>query len=297
VLDTNSQTSLKRDSARPSAGRFCVLVNSSDRARDVFEIVFQNAEAIWRNCDWPRFAGFTTKHPDRYGFKTLAAKKPSDWRGELSDHLDSLPGEIEYVLRLEEDTLFLSPVSGAALNAIADLMVRDNLFCVRLAPVRRNIPGRVIEYVRSRLDRRPLRPLSFSEPYYSSLDVAIWKRSYLRELLQQPVSIWDFEHIVTSERHYAVWKPVLDRDQIVTKGGWSWRARRLLARQGLSLAQSKREFQTFGSWLRGIRQTIIFETIGYLSFRIRKRLNRLPRVPKELIANQPSPAFPEKMPQ
>jgi hypothetical protein len=286
-----------KEPARRLADRFCVLVNSSDRARDVFEIIFQNAEVIWRDCDWPRYVGFTSEHPDRYGFKTLAAKKSSDWRGELSDCLDGLPAEIEYVLRLEEDALFLSPVNGAALNAIADLMVRENLSYVRLVPVRRNILGRVVEYFRSRLDTRLLRPLAFSEPYYSSLDVAIWKRSYLRELLRQPVSIWDFEHIVTSERHYAVWKPVLNQDQIVTKGGWSWRAPELLARQGLSLAQSKREFQTFGSWLRGIRQIIIFEAIGYLSFRIRKRLNRLPRVPKELIANQPSPALQEEAPQ
>lgn len=289
--------SSNKEPARGLANRFCVLVNSSDRARDVFEIIFQNAEVIWRDCDWPRYVGFTSEHPDRYGFKALAAKKPSDWRGELSDGLDSLPAEIEYVLRLEEDALFLSPVNGAALNAIADLMVRENLSYVRLVPVHRNILGRVVEYFRSRLDTRPLRSLAFSEPYYSSLDVAIWKRSYLRELLRQPVSIWHFEHIVTSERHYAVWKPVLNQDQIVTKGGWSWRAPELLARQGLSLAQSKREFQTFGSWLRGIRQIIIFEAIGYLSFRIRKRLNRLPRVPKELIANQSSPALQEEAPQ
>ena len=36
----------KEDRSRPAAGRFCVLVNSSDRARDIFEIVFQNSETI-----------------------------------------------------------------------------------------------------------------------------------------------------------------------------------------------------------------------------------------------------------
>jgi len=145
---------------------------------------------------------------------------------------------------------------------------------VSLVPVYRNLSGRTIEYFRRKLNKGPLRPLSFTEPYYSSLALAIWKRSYLRSLLRQPGTIWEFEHIVTNERHYAVWKPVLDQDQIVTKGKWSFRAPRRLARQGLSLANSKREFQTLRSWMREIRERITFQTVGFLSFRIRKRLNR-----------------------
>ena len=70
------------------ASRFCLFVSSSDRARDVFEIVFQNSEKMWRDCDWPRYVGFTSKHPDMYGFKAIPAKAPSGWREELGDQLD-----------------------------------------------------------------------------------------------------------------------------------------------------------------------------------------------------------------
>jgi hypothetical protein len=271
------------------AGRFCVLVNSSDRGRDIFEIVFQNSQRIWRFCDWPRYVGFTRQHPDMYGFKAVAAQGPAGWREELGAQLDRLPAEIEYVLRLEEDYLFLSPVDGAKLNAIADIMLRDNLCYVNLDRVRRNIAGRVVEYFRKNMSNRPLRPLSFSEPYYSSLTPAIWKRRYLRELLRQPGNIWEFEHIVTDQRHYAVWEPVLDYDAIVTKGKWSWRAQQQLALQGFEL-NSPRDFQTRQSRLRALRQNITFELVGYLSFRIRKKLNRLPHVPKELNRDQLEPA-------
>lgn len=266
---------MKNDQARAAAGRFCVLVTSSDRARDVFETVFQNSEAVWRDCDWPRYVGFTSKHPGLYGFTAVAAKRPAEWRDEVCDYLDALPDEIEYVLRIDEDALFLSPVNGAELNAIADLMVEQNLSYVSLIPVRRNLPGLIIEFFRRKLDKRPLRPLAFSEPYYSSVCVAIWKRSYLRSLLMQPGSIWEFEHIITNERHYAVWKQVLDQDQIVRKGKWHRRAPRLLARQGLSLADTKREFQPVGSWLRDFREKITFATVGFLSFRIRRRLKKV----------------------
>src|SRR5690242_9675506 len=118
--DIGSQLTLEPSRSRSSAGRFCVLVSSSDHGLDVFDTVFQNAETIWRDCDWPRYVGFTRKRPDRYGFKALAAKKPSDWRGELCDQLNSLPAEIDYVLLILEDAFFLCPVHGATLNAIAD---------------------------------------------------------------------------------------------------------------------------------------------------------------------------------
>jgi hypothetical protein len=288
----NIRKRLEKNLAGAAAGRFCVLVSSSDRARDVFEIVFQNYETMWRDCDWPRYVGFTNKHADMHGFTAVAAKGPSDWRGELGDQLDSLPDHIQYVLRIDEDALFISPVNGSALNAIADLMVREDLSYVSLVPLRRNLPGLVIEYFRRKIFKRPLRRLAFSEPYYSSVAAAIWKRSYLRSLLRQPGSIWAFEHIVTTVPHYAVWKAVLDQDQIVTKGKWSFRAPRKLAQQGLSLAKSEREFQTFKSWLRDFRGKITFQAVGFLSFRIRRRLDKNFAEPKVLLSKQPAKSTP-----
>jgi hypothetical protein len=274
MLDVSSQATLQRSPTRLSAGRFCVLVSSSDQGRDIFEIVFRNAEMIWRDCNWPRFVGFTTKHPDLYGFTSLAAKGPFEWRQAVVDYLDALPDQVEYVLRMDEDALFMAPVDGDKLNTIADLMVRKDLAYVSLVPLSRNLPGRLVEYFRRKLDKRPLRLMSFSEPYYSSVALAIWKRTYLRALLRQQGTIWEFEHTVTDVPHYAVWEPLFDQDQIIIKGKWALRARRQLARQGISLASSKREFQSFRAYLRGIRETISFELAGFLSFRIRRRLGR-----------------------
>jgi hypothetical protein len=274
---------------RGIAGRFCVLVNSSDRGRDIFEIVFQNSETMWRSCGWPRYVGFTSQRPDMCGFKAVAAKGAAGWREELGAQLDSLPTEIEYVLRIEEDSLFLSPVDGSKLNAIAELMVSEDLAYVNLHPVSRSLLGSAVEFLRRKLSKQPLRSLTVSEPYYSSLTPAIWKRSYLRELLRRPGNIWEFEHIVTDRRHYAVWEPVLDYAAIVTKGKWHSGAKLRLAKQGLSLANSQREFQAAESRLRGIRQRITFALVGYLSFRIRKKLNWLPNVPKELTKDQLEP--------
>ncbi len=275
------------------ARRFCVLVNSSDRARDVFEIVFQNEE-MWRDCDWPRYVGFTSQHSDVYGFKAVAAKEAAGWREQLAAQLDNLPANIEYVMRLEEDFLLLSPVDGRKLNAIAELMLRQNLVYVSLVRLPRSLVGRAAEYLRRRLSVQPLRRLSFSEPYYCSLNPAIWKRSYLRDLLQRPGNVWEFEHVVTNERHYAVWEPALHYDALVAKGRWLPRAKRQLERQGLSLAGTRREFQTPAARLRDLRQRFVFAVGGFLSLRLRKRLNMLPNLPKDLKRDQFAPARKEQ---
>jgi hypothetical protein len=239
--------------------------------------VFQNAATIWRDCDWPRYVGFTTKHPDIYGFKALAATRPSDWRGELADQLDCLAEHIRYVMLVIEDFLFTSPINGAELKTIADLMVLEDLSYVRLIPVSRNIPGSIVEHFRRKLSGRPLRPLLFSEPYYSSVNVAIWKRDYLRRLLRQPGTIWEFEHTVSTERHYAVWKRVVNYQALVGRGKWYVEAPHLLVQQGLELSNSKRERHILRTSLQRIRQKIAFQVFGYLSFRIRRRMNRLAR--------------------
>lgn len=253
-------------------GRFCVFVSSSDRAKDIFEIVFKNAETMWCDCDWPRYVGFTSAHPEMYGFKAIAARGPSEWRGELSDQLERLPPEIDYVFLTYEDALFENPVDGRKLDAVAELMVRDNLAYVSLIPLRRNVMGQVVEFFRRQFSSYPLRRLSSFEPYYSSVAAAIWKRSYLLSFLRQPGSIWDLEHVVSEAPHYAVWEAAIEHDQIVTRGKWNRRAVRKLARQGMSLANSRRAFQDARWSLRDYREMIVFQMIGFLSFRVRRRL-------------------------
>jgi hypothetical protein len=262
---------------RPFAGKFCVFITTSDRALDIFEIVYRNAETIWRDCDWPRYVGLTTAHPDVYGFKVLTAKATGSWRDEMLDQFEQLPEEIEYVLRVDADALFMAPIDGAKLNAIADLMVKQDLSYVRLVPVTRNFFGRVMEYFRHKIDKGPLRRISSSEPYYSSVELAIWKKGYFTKLLRDPGTQWEFEHAVTNEPHYAVWKPLVEQHQIVTRGKWNRNAPRFLARQGLSLANSTREFVSFKSWLRFYRERISFEVAGFSNFRIRRRLNKISR--------------------
>jgi len=271
------QTHQQSELPRASAGPFCVFVASGDSRRDIFEIVFQNAERIWHDCYWPRYVGFTSKHPNLYGFATVAAKNPSDWRGELGEQLDQLSPDIRYVLLIIEDFFFTSPIDAKKLRAVADYILKHDLAYVRLVPVARNLFGRAVEFIRRKIDKRSFRILKPSEPYYSSVEVAIWRRDYLRQLLRVPGSIWEFENMVGPERHYAVWEPIAHYRALVSRGKWNYSARRLLVQQGYSLNGSTRPHLSLASLPRRMRTRIIFSVFGYLSYRLRRSLNRLPR--------------------
>jgi hypothetical protein len=182
----------------------------------------------------------------------------------------------------------MSPVDGTKLNAFANLITRENLFYVSLLPLRRNLPGLAIEYFRRKLSKHSLRRLSPTEPYYSSIGIAIWKRDYLQWFLQQSGSIWDLEHVVSDKPHYAVWSPVFTQEHLVKKGKWISKAPRYLARQGIIFSSTKRGFQPFWSRLRDFREIIVFQTVGFLSFRIRRRLNKIShRAPLEDVYKTP----------
>jgi hypothetical protein len=266
---------LTQSASAPLANSFCVLVASADETLDIFDVVFQNAETIWRDCDWPRYAGFTTQQPDRFGFHVISANK-ADWRERVCGQLDCLPQNIRYVLLPIEDFFLTAPVNGAELNAVAEQVRRGNLAHVRLVPISRSILGYGLEWLRRTFTKEPLRPLAFSEPYYSSVEPAIWRRDYLRALLQQPGTIWQFEYTIGPERHYAVWRPVVRYRALVGRAKWYRFAPALLARHGLSLANSRRGRQTLRFTLRTMRQTLTFRIFGYLTYRIRRRLNKLP---------------------
>ena len=76
----------------------CVLVSSSDRTKDIFDVVFRNSERTWDGCKWPRYVGFTTQQSgDLFGFMPLASHGKSSWREELSDQIACLPANINFV--------------------------------------------------------------------------------------------------------------------------------------------------------------------------------------------------------
>ncbi len=240
-----------------------VLVASADDRRDIFDTCFAHSDRIWAACPWPRYVGLNTPGPDLYGFKVIAAP-PRPWCAQVAAYIDALPQEIDRILLMVEDTLFLEPVDIARVPEI-------HASYLRLVPLRRNWFARYFDGTESP------RLIPDNEPYYSATEMAIWERQYLRLMLTLPNDAWSFEHIVTSKEHFAVREPAFNQHQIVSRGRWSLDAPRLLAQVGLSI-KGDRPFQTAASRWRGIAQNVNFALFGFTLFRIRRTINEVSSV-------------------
>src|SRR5262245_29512916 len=144
---------------------FCIFIVSHITGRDIVETVYANADTIWRDCKWPRKVGYAAAP---YGTNPCP-----DW----ADKIELLPSNIRYVLVLNNDFLITEPVDGHRLHTYANYAYLHNLAYVRLTPVMRNWFGRMVEVCR--LKTKDLRTLQKWEPYYSSVDPALWRRDHL----------------------------------------------------------------------------------------------------------------------
>ncbi len=250
-----------------------VLVASSDDRKDIFDICFAHSERIWRDCDWPRYVGLTHAQPDQHGFKVVTSPQ-REWRLAVADYVDALPADIRYILLMVEDTLFIEPVDGKKLSQSGWWIASAKASYLRLVPITRNWFSKMLKASVCLYEMHfPVEQIPKSNPYYSSTEMAIWERGYLRGLLNLPANAWQFEHHISDREHYAVLSPVLKQHQIVQKGHWNRDAPRLLQSQGLSIGRNSRPFQTRGAWLRGKWQNINFAMFGFASVRIKQWLS------------------------
>ena len=133
-----------------------------------------------------------------------------------------------------DDFLIQATVNQERLADLVASAVKMNLDYLRLVPMGRSLAARMT-------GRRPAQISSAIErirqrhPFYSGLQIAIWRKRHLLSMLQQPQSIWDFErHYIRGTTHCAITSdpPIVYR-HLVEKGRWLPYARSLLRRAGL----------------------------------------------------------------
>ncbi len=251
--------------------QYCVLVASSDSRKDIFDICFANSDHIWADCDWPKYVGLNSlPGPPQVHFGMVVAPATDDWCEQVKRYVDLLPPDIRYILLMVEDVLFMQPINAMLLDDIAKKMQASALNYLRLVPLRRNWLAKIVHWIEDSHREFPFREIEPNEPYYSSTEMAIWRRDHLLNQLGRANDAWDFEHLTGTGGHWAVLAPVFDQHQIVQKGHWNWDAPKLVRQAGLIWHHSNRPFQTVRSRLRGHLANLSFALFGYTSFRLKR---------------------------
>lgn len=266
------QTNSRNSGHRTLGDVICVFVSSSDPTRDVFEKVFAHFDRMWPGCPFPRFVGLTTRAAGNLanGFVIVPAIRGHGWREELAAQIESLPASIGHILLLLDDFLLLQPVNGGAIAGAAEIAAERNLAYLRLIPPARGAIMASFRYALSRLTGEQCRRLPSSEPYYSSLQAAIWRRDHLLKCLKEPGSIWDFEHFVPNgEAHWAVTRRLLHYRHVVQRSVWRAYAPQLFARVGLTFERGARPIRSRLDILYFMWEIWKFAIFGYAKMRLK----------------------------
>lgn len=252
--------------------RLCVFVCSSDNTHDVFEATHERLLQTWPLSVIPAYVGTNTQAVHA---PLQAVHAPvSGWRTELLQQIRALPEQVEQIALVLDDFFFHSAVQLDTLQRLSKLLSEEHGDYLRLKPVERALIPSVFRQLRRLFGPLPvIERLSQGEPYYSSLQVAIWRRAYLTERLDSPGNIWAFEHEVPPRsRHYAVTAPCLEYEHLVEKGKWYRYAPDVLQIPASSPI-FKRGFEENALKNFKAYQRFKFMLVGYAVFRLRRRLS------------------------
>lgn len=257
--------------------RVCVLVASSDNTIDVFSKVSRSFSLFWPDCPFPKYVGVNTPAmvEQDSGFEAVCASV-AGWRPELAAQVRRLPSSITHILLFLDDFLLLDRVNSGEIGRIVEEAQREGVSYLRLVPISRAfIPNMLHALYRKIVPvRRELIPDRM--PYYSSLQVALWRRDHLQDMLALSGNIWDFENqSISGVSHYAVNDVVpVKYVHVVEKGKWKRRTGRLFHAMHLPFSPGNREVLTAFDQFVIDYNKIKFMIIGYLYVNLKRFISQ-----------------------
>lgn len=198
----------------------CIFVSSSDNTYDVFSLVSGSVAEKWPAEGFDFYVGLNEKFANA-PFHAVSAPA-SGWRTELEHQINALPDKFRYIILILDDFYFYEKVDSNALARLIGMVRERKLHYLRLKPLERSGLGKMLEFLRSlRKNSDDIVRLADDEPYYSSLQVAVWDRTHLSKMLKQSGSIWEFEHgVIAGSKHFATRRKFLRYNHLVEKGKW-----------------------------------------------------------------------------
>lgn len=243
------------------SARVAVFICSSDNRRDVLDRILPCVAKFWPNCPYPIYVGLNS-YDRSLPIGTPILAPASQWHRECSLQLAQLAED--YLILVLDDFLIGAPVDQARLADLVEKAVTLNLAYLRLVPLGRSLPARLT-------GRRPpeLKPgierIRAHRPFYSGLQIAIWRRKHLLSMLQQPQSIWEFEHqCIPDSTHCAIRnRPPIVYRHLVERGRWLPDARSLLQRAGLATELGERPIWPKSKYAALFLDQVRWVVLGY----------------------------------
>ncbi len=189
----------------PNSKNVAVLINSCDSYTDVLDYFFFFFKKFW-NCPYKVYLNMenTKYHNRNFDFKTFSFGKTT-WSNRLIKCLNAI--KEEYVLMFLDDFFLLDFVNQEHFDKCLTLMEQDkNIGYIMFEP-----------HFYNEFNLPPynelLRIRNKYEDFLATTQIALWKKSYLLQVLRKRENPWDFEIYGSFRmRHYKQKCFVLNKD-------------------------------------------------------------------------------------
>ena len=255
----------------------CVFVASSDNTRDIFYQVAPSFGKHWSDCPFSIFVGLNSPADDLPPAFQGVYAPARQWQKELSHQLNQLPEQIERVLLFLDDFLILSLVDTPRVLCLVEKAVRNHIRYLRLIPQSQACLPLLGSKIRHRYHPVPYEAIRENAPYNASLQIALWERKYLANMLGRAEDIWDFEHVcVPGIRHFSVVEnPPIRYVHVVEKGQWEPNAESLFKVSDLPFDPTGRKIRSSRDLVQLRINKMKFAVLGYSVFRLKRWIKKL----------------------
>lgn len=252
----------------------CIFISSSDNTFDVFSLVSLSITKNWAVEDFDLYVGLNNKVAEQ-PFHTISSPV-SGWRTELFHQINGLPDRFHYVILILDDFYFYEKIRTNEIKDLLKKVKERQMDYLRLKPLERSVLGMLFLFLRNcKSDDNSVIELAEDEPYYSSLQVAIWNRTHLLNMLMQSGSIWEFElSVIAGSAHYATVREPVHYSHLVEKGRWLKYAPATLGVHDQD-SFAHRGFHQSTLLNSRLYNQIKFSLFGYIFFRFRQAMKQV----------------------
>jgi len=247
--------------------KIAFLITSCDVFADCWAPYAYGLRKYWPDCPFPVYLITNDKRFEDPSITSLQIRPDRGWAKNLRQALTSIDAEI--ILYTHEDFWISAPVDTAEILEFVDLIRGGSADYIRLYPA----PGPDKPFP---ADSR-LGILDSRAPYRTSLQVALWRKSVLEQLLRDDESCWQFEldgtprSRVYGDRFLCVQpqKALPGRTRpvgihyvctAINKGRWATEAVAYAKREGLSIDFTNRPLETW--WDDAMRLSPMCRQVG-----------------------------------
>ena len=163
--------------------RTAIVIVSFDKYSDIWDTFALCINRFWRDRIFNTYLVTNELTPCYNGISIITTGKETSWSERVNRALESI--HEKYIILLLEDYLIDTRVDNELIESTIEHMDMCNIDYFRIVP---------IPFLKGRPDKGHAIPIAGQTLYGANLQAAIWKKSYLKEIVSKGAfSAWEFE--------------------------------------------------------------------------------------------------------